>query len=731
MSHGSIVWAHGQTLKVLTAPGESEMHFEVCRADGRGVCTPQGSIHATALLDEDFKEGKKVECELLVEDGFVPPGACLVADFIKTRQPAQHGSCKKGGLTWAPHVEETRQFTGDRGARRNTPFLPANPSAQEERSSTQSRCSDELRPLGSTRRSAEGGVGPSELDANRLSRPISMQLDLSETQGTFAKPLSEEVPRESRARVSGAQAVVDPPASNGPAAPAAPWDAVSSSQDDLHDEEPSRRRSSSQRWRVFHGQEKDSWRDPLRSSKSPAPQDASRTSKLKQHSSADARPVDHKPVQMQVDASEGSLFRDDALAPTRVSQQGPAGAVGSHPCRESGSVGADARQSRASRLSAAAPTRHTSMVIEAASDQGSADIPTAGSERASQTSSRSSYFSAGSRGSQSSHPSRTQGHMHGRPSAHSFRASESRGSRLSNRSSRSQAQTHLQHFTCRYTEPQSVTFSGLRQEPCIIDSRYAEGLMGRDRTTLLVLLEQAEHSVSAVRRQKSAADAATMPRVLARLSAEFVLHARHAREVRGGQLPNLQTICEEPVLPVVLQRLVEVLDTLVPVEESTTDAELAFAAPEVYVMGGEASVQYTESVLESLRQAFGPHGFIPECMSYLGRRRSFKKELQERNLENFTDQMEILTLLAIRLALEWETPGTVPRPLDIATQQDGFQAVLERMAELMKRLRCGSGKKTVRGILAQLALALETLLKMLRSDSGLELLCVTGFGTSP
>ncbi|CAE7731949.1 unnamed protein product [Symbiodinium sp. CCMP2456] len=680
-------------MEISATPGESELHFEVCKADRGEVCPPEGSVHAKVMLDAD--DSGLTARRSMPLDSFGLPGACLVADISKTRLQAGRGSVKKTGLTWDPNVQETRSFQGDRGARRNTPFLPANPPIQEAEEVNQ------------TRRSVPEDARSSKTDCSNVSQPISMQLDLPETQ-RLSKPRGQAPRNHSHSGIDAAEVCMpSPDASQGRAS------VSKDSQTSSSHEEPLRRRSSSQRWRVFHGQEKDSWRDPVRRSKSQPVRDD--LSGKKQHADAQSNEDlvtlssqrQQAPTQMQVDASDNGSWSHASL-----DEPVP------EPRARKSARPSDARQSRAWRLSAP-PQRQTSMV-EAVSDgsaRGGRASVTRSSAFAAGGSERASDFSCNGashvQGSFRLRPSGMQGQVDGtsRPSSHC--ASDSRGSRLPNRSNRAQSQTYLQRFTCRYTEPRAVTFSGLRQEQrCFVDADCAEGLLGRDRTALLVLLEQAEHSVGKVRRQHSSADAATMPRLLASLSAEFVLHAR---EVRGG---HLKTICEEPVVLVVLQRLIEVLDTLVPVGAGTADV-VAFADPDTIIMGGEAALQHTESVLESLRQAFGPHGFITECMSYLGRKNLEKQLWNDPKLECLVDQMDVLALLAVRIALEWDPPCTVPKPIDVATstQEGFFQTVLERLEHLMERPR---SVRPQPHDLAHLALALETLFVMLRSDPGSE-----------
>ena len=68
-----------------------------------------------------------------------------------------------------------------------------------------------------------------------------------------------------------------------------------------------------------------------------------------------------------------------------------------------------------------------------------------------------------------------------------------------------------------------------------------------------------------------------------------------------------------------------------------------------------------ESLLESLRQAFGPHGFLPEVVELL----HSPPQLPEAAAE----QLKIQCLLSLRLAAAWETPSSVQKPLELVLQQ--------------------------------------------------------------
>jgi len=559
ISHGSVVWARGETMEISAAAGESELHFEVCKVDRGEACPPEGSVHAKVMLSD--VSGSFARRSMPLDSSVLPgfPGACLVADITKTRlqaaQAAGVGSVKKTktGLTWHPNVQETRSFQGDRGSRRNTPFLPADPPIQEAEEKQQL--------VKQTRTPAQPeDARSSKTDCSNLSQPISMQLDLPETQ-RISKLRGQAPGNHSNSRIDAAEVFTPSPEDASQVRASVSKDSQPSSTSSS--QEPLRHRSSSQRWRVFHGHEKDSWRDPIRRSKSQPAHDDLTEKSTKQHADAqskeDLRQSQQAPMHMLVDASDNASSSQHAS----LDEPEPVAELRARKSARS----SDAKQSRAWRLSA--PPRRTQSMVEAEALSDSASghrAAFASAEPAEPGSERALSDIQGSCRLRSSGVLGHAGHVDGtsKPSGHC--ASDSRGSRLSNRSNRAQSQTYLQRFTCRYTEPRAVTFSGLCQEHRCFVTNCAEGLLGRDRTALLVLLEQAEHSVAAVRRHHSSADAATMPRLLASLSAEFVLHARELRE------GHLKTICEEPVVLVVLQRLIEVLDTLVPVGGGTADA---------------------------------------------------------------------------------------------------------------------------------------------------------------
>lgn len=199
-------------------------------------------------------------------------------------------------------------------------------------------------------------------------------------------------------------------------------------------------------------------------------------------------------------------------------------------------------------------------------------------------------------------------------------------------------------------------------------------------------------------------DAAAMPRLVAQLSSELTLHGR---ELRAGRL---QAVGSEPVFLAVLSQLIEVLDTLVPLPNL---CENSLVLGKDWSLGGEIRPQYTESLLESLRQAFGSHGFLPECVECL--RCINQTELPY----NVMDELKLVALLALRLALAWDTPSTVQRPLEVMIEYKGYEVLLDHLLQLIASFKGDVSETT----LPQLALALEAVYLMLCSDSGLEQLC--------
>ena len=199
-------------------------------------------------------------------------------------------------------------------------------------------------------------------------------------------------------------------------------------------------------------------------------------------------------------------------------------------------------------------------------------------------------------------------------------------------------------------------------------------------------------------------DAAAMPRLVAHLSSELTLHGR---ELRAGRL---QAVGSEPVFLAVLSQLIEVLDTLVPLPNLP---ENSLVLGKDWSLGGEIRPQYTESLLESLRQAFGSHGFLPECVECL-------RCINQTELPYIVmDELKLVTLLALRLALAWDTPSTVQRPLEVMIECKGYEVLLDHLLQLIASFKGDVSETT----LPQMALALEAVYLMLCSDSGLEQLC--------
>eukprot|EP00931_Biecheleriopsis_adriatica_P013986 TRINITY_DN11556_c0_g2_i3.p1 TRINITY_DN11556_c0_g2~~TRINITY_DN11556_c0_g2_i3.p1 ORF type:complete len:1102 (+),score=199.38 TRINITY_DN11556_c0_g2_i3:1371-4676(+) len=237
---------------------------------------------------------------------------------------------------------------------------------------------------------------------------------------------------------------------------------------------------------------------------------------------------------------------------------------------------------------------------------------------------------------------------------------------------------------CRFTHPKAALYCGLPAKQILYDSCISKQMAGREGAALTLLLEQAEAGVKLVRsHQGQGADSAAdgMAQMLADLSAEFVVCSRTMREYG-----HIETIGEEsvPAVLMLLVRLIEVLDTLIPVAEDSAEGALLLAGR--HAVGGEASVWRCPGVLEDLKKSLGSRGFLPECIACLGDE-ELKRHLSASNADSFTDELDIHATLALRLALSWEPPSSIQQPRDLLIVNKGHQTIVDSMDKLVNKLQ--------------------------------------------
>ncbi|CAE8668240.1 unnamed protein product, partial [Polarella glacialis] len=297
---------------------------------------------------------------------------------------------------------------------------------------------------------------------------------------------------------------------------------------------------------------------------------------------------------------------------------------------------------------------------------------------------------------------------------------------------------------CRFTVPDTATFCGVGMALQLTDTCDTEPLKGLEHSALMLLLEQAESSVKAVRSSRPGAGVATtasgMPVLVANLSQKLVEYCRDLADCN-----IVKTLYGIPVVLAILVQLVEAMDTLVPPEEDIVESMSGkTAALSRMAGGGEACPPYTGMVMEALSQALGPQGFLPQCVQLLGDGAA-AKDLQKMGCAMLAKEMGLHAMFAIRLALAWEPPRSVPKPDEMMLNFDGYQAVFGSMVDLLSKLqRFASppvsgdrrhsevGKKAPNArALAQLALCFDVMRFGLRSDSGIDSICGFGGERSP
>eukprot|EP00931_Biecheleriopsis_adriatica_P122994 TRINITY_DN9804_c0_g1_i1.p1 TRINITY_DN9804_c0_g1~~TRINITY_DN9804_c0_g1_i1.p1 ORF type:complete len:1309 (+),score=215.19 TRINITY_DN9804_c0_g1_i1:80-4006(+) len=235
---------------------------------------------------------------------------------------------------------------------------------------------------------------------------------------------------------------------------------------------------------------------------------------------------------------------------------------------------------------------------------------------------------------------------------------------------------------CRFTHPDASFYCGLPAQQEFHDSCRMSRMVGRDVAALSLLLEQADAAVSLVRSHQghmAEGTAEGMAQLLADLSAALVVCS-----CSMGSEGHVQTIGETPT-PVVLMllvRLVEVLDALIPLKGSADGIILPEGGRAV---GGEAFVGHTPEVLGAFTKALRPRGFLRVCMDCLG-----DDELHRRmsaiGAGCFMEELDILATLALTLVLSWEPPSSIPKPRDMILAGGGYKIIVHSMEKLVSKL---------------------------------------------
>jgi len=268
---------------------------------------------------------------------------------------------------------------------------------------------------------------------------------------------------------------------------------------------------------------------------------------------------------------------------------------------------------------------------------------------------------------------------------------------------------------CRFTRRNTSTYVGLTRFPKLLSPFAMEprgqDISGTERSRVKVLLEKADH---ALKDHESRAAFADLPELLKGLGEAVVIHTRNILEVDG-----ISVLDGIPVILLLFAKLVEVLDRIIPSDVAKgTCKETEHAVLTSVVWSGE--------MLNALRQGLSSTGFLPTCCDLLNGR--YRQALQEMDMDTceFTGELELHALLAVRLALTWIPPAHIQGPCDTFCTIDGHTTLMISAAGFLSMVRTKSSGNTAPWTLptamahdcvGQLALVLESLLCGLRCDS--------------
>eukprot|EP00930_Biecheleria_cincta_P082468 TRINITY_DN72199_c0_g1_i1.p1 TRINITY_DN72199_c0_g1~~TRINITY_DN72199_c0_g1_i1.p1 ORF type:complete len:1473 (+),score=252.05 TRINITY_DN72199_c0_g1_i1:87-4505(+) len=265
---------------------------------------------------------------------------------------------------------------------------------------------------------------------------------------------------------------------------------------------------------------------------------------------------------------------------------------------------------------------------------------------------------------------------------------------------------------CRFTRD-TGSFSGIvgtyfcgiagGADQNLYDSCQVQPVLGRDRAALLLLLGQAESTFKAVHSKQPGAEAHA-PLLLAKLSSEMAVALQSLSENH-----SIETLDGKPLLLSLLARLVEMLDTLVPPEDIAAESMITDA---LNPGGGEACPAYTDGVMHALREALGSNGFLQQCLACLANSDLWQR-LQGDGAKDFSKELRLLLLLAVRLAMAWAPPRSVMRPEEIMCAFQGPKILIDLAVQLNYSLQSPESADAF-GV-AQLTLVFDSLRLLLRA----------------
>ncbi|CAK9054676.1 unnamed protein product [Durusdinium trenchii] len=255
----------------------------------------------------------------------------------------------------------------------------------------------------------------------------------------------------------------------------------------------------------------------------------------------------------------------------------------------------------------------------------------------------------------------------------------------------------LRRADCRFTQAGAAWFCGMRAGYIDFECYTAE-VCGRERSFLQQIFEAVDDSIDAVwnargaRERERASD--DFPLLLANLSTHLRIYHFQLKE-KGC----IDTLDGRAVILELLSRLVEVLDTLAPLE------------------GGHAATAVPclrELACDALNEALGSRGFLPLCISYIT---ESTMDIFGRDLAL---ELSMHALMAIQLSLLWFPPTRITLPEETFIDMEGYECVLSVAADLITQFE--EEPWDFLG-LERLALAMDILRIGMRSNAGIDHVC--------
>eukprot|EP00930_Biecheleria_cincta_P018102 TRINITY_DN1420_c0_g1_i5.p1 TRINITY_DN1420_c0_g1~~TRINITY_DN1420_c0_g1_i5.p1 ORF type:complete len:730 (-),score=140.19 TRINITY_DN1420_c0_g1_i5:53-2242(-) len=263
---------------------------------------------------------------------------------------------------------------------------------------------------------------------------------------------------------------------------------------------------------------------------------------------------------------------------------------------------------------------------------------------------------------------------------------------------------------CRFTVPETVSFCGVATNDVYVSTQQCEvePIRGRDRSALHLILKQAKDLIAHVHQEPRFAApssaAGAMPGILASLGMELSVCFQSLSEAS-----HIDIIDGVPAMLVILAKFVEVLDTLVPIEDLGLDPAISRAAG-----GGEATPTFTEDVMQALRQVLGMNGFLPQCLACLGDANVWGWLLHAAGARGFAEELRFHLILVLRLTLAWDPPRGVSRPAEVILDSGGLEVLCDVVKDLGGKQQAESCETDVPPKAAQLGLAFDSLRLLLR-----------------